>query len=255
MLVVQVRIHFRYFGALRSHGDNVSSRTAGLISQGLAPYCKTILGVDISQGLVDYFNKRVGDQGIPSEEMRAVCVELKGEEGELGGMKFDVIVVSRSSLFYWQKRTCEDVPLNQCAQAYHHLPSIEDTTKILVHFLKPGGTLMVVDLVRNLNGIDFHNHAKKLAESGGTEGEVVNHEDLGHEDRHRCQHGDIAPKTHGVKFSHIVPHKGGFEEHRIRKAFEGAKLEEFEWSIAGSVQPLRGSVEVELFLAMGMKLE
>jgi len=207
---------------------------SGLVSQGLAPYCKTIVGVDISQGMVDYFNKRVADQGIPSEEMRAVCAELKGEEGELGGMKFDVIV---------------------CAQAYHHFPSLEDITKVLAHFLKPGGTLLVVDLARNDNGIEFHSHVEKLAESGASVSDVVNHEDLRHEDKRGYLHGDIAPKTHGVKFSHIVPHKGGFDDHQIQKAFEDAGLEEFEWSILGSVQPLRSNRKVELFLATGQKPE
>ena len=53
-----------------------------------------IVGVDISQGMVDQFNRRVYNQGISSEEMHAVRAELKGESGELGDEKFDVIVVS-----------------------------------------------------------------------------------------------------------------------------------------------------------------
>lgn len=52
------------------------------------------MGVDISQGMVDQYNKRVNEQGIASEEMKAVCIELQGKENELDGAKFDVIVVS-----------------------------------------------------------------------------------------------------------------------------------------------------------------
>jgi hypothetical protein len=52
--------------------------------------------VDITQALVDIYNERVANQGITPNEMRAICVELKGEEGELDGLKFDVIVVSGS---------------------------------------------------------------------------------------------------------------------------------------------------------------
>ncbi len=48
-------------------------------------YAKSIVGVDISQAMVDLYNRRVDDQGIPYEEMHAECVELKGEDGELGG--------------------------------------------------------------------------------------------------------------------------------------------------------------------------
>src|SRR5262245_17124135 len=70
---------------------------AGLISQNLAPYTRQIIGVDISQGMVDYYNQRVSNQGIPPEEMKAVCLELKGTGDELDGQKFDVVVVSKIS--------------------------------------------------------------------------------------------------------------------------------------------------------------
>ena len=66
----------------------------GLVSQQLASHVKSILGVDISQGMVDQYNMKVKNHGIPEEEMRAVSADLKGEEGELDGKKFDVIVVS-----------------------------------------------------------------------------------------------------------------------------------------------------------------
>ncbi|KAF8328899.1 uncharacterized protein EI90DRAFT_3063933 [Cantharellus anzutake] len=188
--------------------------------------------------MVEYFNKRVMEQGISSDEMRAVCVELKGEDGELEGMEFDVVM---------------------CAQAYHHLPSIEDTTKILAHFLKPGGTLMVVDLAKNENGIDFHDYVGKLADSGATMEDVLCHEaHQAHEHVDGNGHGHghhHAAAKHGTKISHVVAHKGGFHEHQIRKAFEEAGLQEFQWKIAGAVQPLRGPRSVDLFLATGQKPE
>jgi hypothetical protein len=65
------------------------------MSRDLAPRVNTIVGVDISQGMVDQYNKRANDLGVLPEKMTAVCAELKGEEGELDGRKFDVIVVSR----------------------------------------------------------------------------------------------------------------------------------------------------------------
>jgi cyclopropane fatty-acyl-phospholipid synthase-like methyltransferase len=67
------------------------------VSQTLAPYCKKIIGVDISQGMVDWYNMCVWNQGIEWEEMKAVCVELKGTEDELDGVKFDVAIVSLSA--------------------------------------------------------------------------------------------------------------------------------------------------------------
>ena len=76
----------------------------GLVSRALSAYCKRNVGVDISQGMVDQFNKRIDYQGLTSEEMQAVCAELRGEPGELGDEKFDVVVVSINVLkhVHWQ---------------------------------------------------------------------------------------------------------------------------------------------------------
>ena len=67
----------------------------GLVSQQLCQYVKSVVGVDISQVSVDLYNTQASNQGLAPEEMRAVCTELKGEPGELDGLKFDIIVVSR----------------------------------------------------------------------------------------------------------------------------------------------------------------
>ena len=75
-------------------GFLTSSAVLGLISKYLFPHVKTIVGVDISQGMVDQYNLRIQREGIPLEKMRAVRAELEGKAGELDDMKFDVIVVS-----------------------------------------------------------------------------------------------------------------------------------------------------------------
>ncbi|THU80114.1 S-adenosyl-L-methionine-dependent methyltransferase [Dendrothele bispora CBS 962.96] len=99
----------------------------GLNSRQLAPHAKLIVGVDISQGMVDTYNQKISNQGIPFDEMRAVCLELKGEEGELDGMKFDVV---------------------QCCMSYHHFSSesLLPITSMLAFFLKEGGCLFVADV-------------------------------------------------------------------------------------------------------------
>ncbi|KAJ6518865.1 S-adenosyl-L-methionine-dependent methyltransferase [Mycena sanguinolenta] len=99
----------------------------GLIARGLAPYCKSIVGVDINPAMVAHFAEQIHNQGIPPEEMRAVCADLKGVEGELDDQKFDVIV---------------------CSAAYHHFQSIDDMTRTLCFFLKPGGCLLVADFMK-----------------------------------------------------------------------------------------------------------
>ncbi|KAF9533653.1 S-adenosyl-L-methionine-dependent methyltransferase [Crepidotus variabilis] len=99
---------------------------SGLISRELAGVCKSIVGVDISQALVDNYNERVSNQGISPDEMRAVCIELKGEVNELDGHKFDVVV---------------------CSAAYHHIENVDGITKALSFHLKPGGVLLVADFL------------------------------------------------------------------------------------------------------------
>ena len=55
---------------------------------------KSILGIDISQGMVDQYNLKVANEGISTRKMGAIRIELQGGAEELGGQKFDVIVVS-----------------------------------------------------------------------------------------------------------------------------------------------------------------
>ena len=66
----------------------------GLVSGSLAPYVKSILGVDISQGVVDIFNKRFADKEADQKRFRAIRAELKGDDGELENEKFHLIIVS-----------------------------------------------------------------------------------------------------------------------------------------------------------------
>ncbi|QRV86796.1 methyltransferase domain protein [Ceratobasidium sp. AG-Ba] len=124
----------------------------GLLSQTLAPHTRTLIGVDISSKSVDYYNERVANQGIPADEMRAICAELK-ERGTtdpdpLDGIEFDVVV---------------------CTNAYHHFDDINTVTKILASYLKPGsGTLLVIDLIRSPVSESLHkDHGHVVAHKGG----------------------------------------------------------------------------------------
>lgn len=70
----------------------------GLLSRELLPYVRSIVGVDISQRMVEEYNHRAANQGLSVDEMHAVRVDvLSLEENEVQNMKekFDVIVVRR----------------------------------------------------------------------------------------------------------------------------------------------------------------
>jgi hypothetical protein len=64
--------------------------TIGHVSKEMMPYVKSILGVDISLRMTERYNEK-----FPGEEPEAsaICAELKGEEGELSGARFDIIFV------------------------------------------------------------------------------------------------------------------------------------------------------------------
>lgn len=66
---------------------------SGLISSVLVPHTRKIIGVDVSEAMVGEFNKKIVSQGLSKEKMSGVVVELKGEDSELEGEKFDFVVV------------------------------------------------------------------------------------------------------------------------------------------------------------------
>jgi hypothetical protein len=66
------------------------------VSGNLAPYVKSILGVDISQEVVNLFNKRFADNDTDQERFRAIRAKLKGEDGKLDNEKFHVIIVRKN---------------------------------------------------------------------------------------------------------------------------------------------------------------
>ncbi|KAF9255985.1 S-adenosyl-L-methionine-dependent methyltransferase [Marasmius fiardii PR-910] len=95
------------------------------------PHVKSILGVDVSSGMVEEFNRNMERwvlQDVEGREISAVRVDLNEDGSSLGGRKFDVIF------------SC---------MVYHHLPSIEATTKTLAAYLKPGGYLLVMDWIKD----------------------------------------------------------------------------------------------------------
>ncbi|KAM5542801.1 hypothetical protein V8D89_003762 [Ganoderma adspersum] len=86
---------------------------------------------------------------------------------ELDGLKFDLAV---------------------CSASFHHFPSLEDMSRLLASFLKPGGALVVADI--------------KAAPDGRL----------------------LFPETH----HHLVPHRDRIIEAHLRGAFESAGLGAFE---------------------------
>ncbi|VDB99869.1 unnamed protein product [Peniophora sp. CBMAI 1063] len=95
----------------------------GMLSRELAPYAKSIVGVDISPVSVAIYNHKANGLGA-TDKMRAVALDLQKTSGELKEQTFDIVV---------------------CSMAWHHFDDPDTYTKILARFLAPGGKLLVVD--------------------------------------------------------------------------------------------------------------
>lgn len=201
-----------------------------MLSQALAPHTKTLIGVDISPKSVAYFNERVANQGIPEDEMKAICVELTtrgtGETDVFGGIEFGVIVVSKPRYIGLSFHKHE---YPQCTLAYHHFEDIAVVTKTLASYLKPGsGTLLVVDLIRTPVTESLHTaHGAQLSTTTVFE-------------------------TNRIFAGHVVAHKGGFLEETVRAAFvDTAGLQDF--SFTKVFQMTQDDKSADLFIAKGVR--
>ena len=109
------------------------------------------------------------------------------------------------------------MPLGQCCASFHHIAAIEETTRALAAVLKPGGSLLVVDIKAEDDGRQL-----------------------------------FSESYHG-----LVPHKHGISEAQLRATFEGAGLGDFELKVAGTEQLPQeyGGHEATWFVARGVKLQ
>lgn len=125
----------------------------GIMTLKLAPYLgetTEIVGVDINDGFLDLFAKKIGSHARPYNYDILdgdVDTEL---EANLGG-KFDVII---------------------CTISYHHFESYREITKKLSTFLAPGGKLMVIDFYAE-KGRSIDDMGGSVRHAGGITAEAL----------------------------------------------------------------------------------
>ncbi|KAI5461569.1 S-adenosyl-L-methionine-dependent methyltransferase [Mariannaea sp. PMI_226] len=105
----------------------------GLATRALAPFFETILGMDISSGMVEQYNKKAQEAGTASENRRAIQADLLNTDAtpspELDSPEFfgfDAIVM---------------------CMALHHVENYATMVQKLSERLKKGGILVIVDWV------------------------------------------------------------------------------------------------------------
>lgn len=106
--------------------------------------------------------------------------------------------------------------------AYHHFAAVDEVSRELVKYLKPGGTLAVADIVD-----DTGRQPDKSDSDGGAP--------------------PLSPLMAG--YEHIVAHTCGFSEEDIRTLFVGTGLENVSFEMFTSAK--RQGRDVHFFLATG----
>ncbi|KAF5711925.1 hypothetical protein FMUND_8766 [Fusarium mundagurra] len=150
----------------------------GVASRALAPYVSIARGIDISSKMVEQYNMLAEAAGFNPEKMRAIHGDLINPEAspspELGTPEFN------------------DFDLIVMCMALHHVQDYTAMIQKLGEKLRPGGVLLIIDLVAS-------------SESGCPE----------------------APMS--KELSHHTMSKMGFTETEVKTAFEKAGLSDWSW--------------------------
>ncbi|EST09961.1 Methyltransferase type 12 [Kalmanozyma brasiliensis GHG001] len=174
----------------------------GLLAMFLAPRCKSVTAVDQSEEMIRQLRAKLEAQseGERIENVEAVVTDIL-DGGDLGGSKFDVIT---------------------CTNSYHHLSDPVKVTQVLAGYLKPGGHLAVVDLIKTDDSAEFHNAPTTVEREDGSHKQV---EQFGIEtkDDHHHHHGH----SHGHashQHTNVIAHRGGFSQSDMEHFFTSANL-------------------------------
>ena len=188
----------------------------------MLPHVTEIRGIDVSDSMVDKFNARAREAGVPEVQTRAVRGDLLAPaQGSLESQKlygFDLAIMS---------------------MALHHVDNPEAMVAKLVERLKPGGTVVIIDWIpsekassrSNFSHGHEHSHGQRIDSghsSGGGSG----------------QH----PNSHTISFD-------GFTKEHMDGMFTKAECSETDYVLAASPSevPPDPSGQKQLFFAKGTK--
>lgn len=93
----------------------------GLLLLRLQPQVRSVTGIDSSQGMLSVLEEKVRSQHLTNVTTR--CIDL--EHGDRFEGQFDLVMSSMT---------------------FHHIRDVRPVLEILIHVLKPGGTLAIADL-------------------------------------------------------------------------------------------------------------
>ncbi|KIS71919.1 uncharacterized protein UMAG_11345 [Mycosarcoma maydis] len=224
----------------------------GLLAMFLAPRCKTVTAVDQSEAMIQQLRNKLDAQSDGENKIDNIVpvvtdiLDRSSPSGSLTGKLFDVIT---------------------CTNSYHHLSDPKSVTQVLASYLKPGGYLAVVDLIKTDKSAEFHNAPKTIEQQDGShkqidefgaqpsnvhEGENQSHGSESHHGQHHHHHhhhDSSGHKTH--KHEHVIAHRGGFSDAEMEDFFSAADLKLV--NMGKSAQFVKDGKAYDNFLAIAQK--
>ncbi|CDS02231.1 uncharacterized protein SPSC_02587 [Sporisorium scitamineum] len=219
----------------------------GLLAMLLAPRCKSVTALDQSDAMIQQLRNKLDAQSDANDRISNIVpvvadiLDDVSSTRPLEGKKFDVIA---------------------CTNAYHHISDPRRVTQVLAGYLKPGGYLAVVDLIKTERSAEFHTAPKTQEQEDGSHRHIVEfgatpsdehgqkhaHQgEDGHHHHHHQGHGGHATHQH----EHVIAHKGGFSDAEMDEFFSAAHLKLV--NMGKSAQFVKDGKTYDNFLAIAQK--
>ncbi|KAH9845939.1 putative methyltransferase [Teratosphaeria destructans] len=194
----------------------------GNITMALGPYVSQIRGIDVSESMVEEYNRAALSSGLRPDQAHAVVGDL----------------IAETSSPAFEGPEWHDFDIAVVGLGFHHFEDPGRAVKRLTERLKPGtGVLVVVDFIPSSHSQDRFKPTTAEGQSPSASSSSAR--------------GSMPDMSSTI-------HKDGFEHHEVSALFSEAGLESFGWSVLDedSVMEFSSGTKVRrVFVARGRKAE
>lgn len=236
----------------------------GVVSTALFSHADVIRGIDVSEYMVDAYNRLAGQLGVSPQRMSAVQGNVLDDEHDIG---------SSAAMDGPDFSEADAVVMTM---ALHHIQGPVALLSRLVQRLRPGGVLVVVDwLAAGTPGASVGGagvgagHPDSSTHLHATHGHIHGHDHDHDHARENKKHPEHAP-GHGHGHSHADVHaqahttitRGSFSEQELHDMFQAAGCDESSFALRPHVEPslvperssgVQGGLRRQLFIARARK--
>jgi ubiquinone/menaquinone biosynthesis C-methylase UbiE len=198
----------------------------GIITESLMPHFASVVGVDVSGGMLDKYRARVSRIGFGPDQIVSVRGDLLADDVQPTDpplsddqlWNFDLVAIS---------------------MALHHFDKPQVSLQRLAARLKVGGTLLVIDYTPR---------------DGSTRAQKEYEEELQQENKEDGSLND-SQNPDAIAARHTVTTPNGFTEQEMVSLFQNAGCTQFKWKLADRLTPIPvANTKAQLFWARATKL-